>query len=111
MSKSHIDQLEKLLTRSKWVIHTDISTFEYVEAWEISRPNGDFKHSLKFTQGGNGLYGAAIGNEDMGDVLGCHIHCQPQIDMYFGKFSGKFQRDIKEFMAALNALPIIKLKG
>ena len=103
MSKAHIDQLEKELTRTKWVIHTDISTFEYLEEWEISRPNGDSRHILKFGLFGNGYWGDTNGTEDMGNACGCHIECQPKIDLYFGKYTGKFQKDIKEFIQDLNA--------
>jgi hypothetical protein len=110
MSLSHIHQLQKELEQTRWVIHTDISSIEYIDEWQISRPNGDSEMTIKFSQGGNGPYGETIGNEDMGNALGFHIEGHKNLDVYFGKFSGQFQRDIKKFIVELNALPNVKRK-
>jgi hypothetical protein len=108
MSLSHVNQLQKELEQSKWVIHTDTSTIEIKEEWNISRPNGDSKLSLKFEFSGNGGFGAEIGNEDMGNAIGCQVEGQHKLDMYFGKFTGKFQQDISAFMEVLNEIQIDK---
>lgn len=104
MSKSHIDQLKKELTRAKWVIRTNISTFEFMDEWEISRPNGDTPLTITFTLGGNGAWGETIGNEDMGNAIGCHLRGYDGIGLYFGKYTGQFQKDIKTFIDALEAI-------
>lgn len=103
MSKSHIKQLKIALENSKWVIHTDVSTNEFLNNWEISRPNGDCLLTINFTIFGNGNHGAYIGTETMDNANGCSIVEYPNIDIYFGKYTGQFQKDLIQFIAQLEA--------
>lgn len=104
MSKSHIDKLKSELEKSKWIIHTDISTNEFLDTWEISKPNGDFPLKINFFIGGNGKFGACIGDESMNNAIGCNIEEHSEIDIYFGKYLGQFQKDIIQFISKLNKL-------
>ena len=104
MSKAHLDQLKSELKKSKWVIRTYESAYEFIENWEITKPNGDCPLNLIFTMYGNGKYGDCIGNETMENANGCSVESHPEIDIYFGKFSGQFQKDLAEFIAGINQL-------
>lgn len=104
MSKSHINKLLEELEKSKWLIHTDLSTNKFLNTWEISRPNGDCPLKLDFSIFGNGNYGSVIGNETMDNAIGCSIIEHPEVDIYFGKYSGQFQKDLTKFISELNKL-------
>ncbi len=112
MIKSHIEKLKSELAKSKWIIHTDTSTNELVDNWKISKPNEDCLLTIRFTIFGNGTYDNWIGNETMDNACACSVLEHPEIDLYFGKHSGKFQKDLPVFISQLNALEkkdIIKL--
>lgn len=104
MSKSHINKLVLELEKSKWVIHTDLSRNKFLNIWEISRPNGDCPLKLDFSIFGNGNYGSVVGDETMDNAIGCSIIGYPKIDIYFGKYSGQFQKDLTKFILELNKL-------
>ncbi|MVO07542.1 hypothetical protein GOQ30_00020 [Flavobacterium sp. TP390] len=106
MSKLHIEKIKSELENSKWIIRTDLSTNEFLNIWEISRPNGDGDCLLKinFSIFGNGKYGDLIGNETMDNANGCSIIGHSEIDIYFGKYSGQFQKDLFDFISKLNKL-------
>ena len=104
MSKSHIDKLRLELAKSKWVIHTDLSTNEFLKTWDISRPNGDCSLKLSFSVFGNTNHGDLLGNETMDNAIGCTIIGYPEIDLYFGKYTGQFQKDLILFISQINKL-------
>jgi hypothetical protein len=104
MSKSHIEKLKLELNKSKWTIQTDLSTNEFLNIWEITRPNGSSLKKLEFSIFGNGKYGDCIGNESMDNANGCSIIGNSEINIYFGKYSGQFQKDLNKFVVELNKL-------
>ena len=104
MSKAHLEKLKSELIKSKWIIRTEISNNDFLDKWEISRPNGDYLLKMEFTIFGNGKYGDCIGNETMDNASGCSIDGYPELDIYFGKYSGQFQKDLSEFIFQLNQI-------
>ena len=104
MSKSHIEKLIHELECAKWKIITDYNKKENKDFWMISRPNGDSLTKLNFMIGGNGKYGDHIGNEIIFDAINCSVANQPHINLYFGKFSKKFKKDLMIFIELLNKI-------
>jgi hypothetical protein len=102
MSKSHIEKLEKELRLSKWVIVLEDNTENFI--WKISRPNGDSLMTIDFSVYGNNFFGELEGNETLHNAIGCHIKNHPEINLYFGKYSGQFQKDVVEFVNQLNSI-------
>ncbi len=104
MSKAHLELLKSKLEASKWKILSDFNLDILTDHWVICRPNGDNQLRINFTIGGNGNFGAHIGNETICNALGCSIENYPDIDIYFGKYSKQFQKDIVEFIKHLNLI-------
>lgn len=48
MSKAHIEKLETVLNRSKWVLRSPYGAEELVTSWIITKPNGDKLLKLNF---------------------------------------------------------------
>lgn len=101
MSRAHLEKLKLELGKSKWILRTDVSTNEFLSTWEISRPNNDCLLEIEFGISGNGEYGACIGNETMDNAIGCSVS-NSEISIYFGKYSGQFQKDIAAFISQIN---------
>jgi len=104
MGKVHLKLLKSKLEASKWKILSGYILDKYSDCRTICRPNGDYQLNLNFTIGGNGEFGAHLGNETICNALGCSIENYPQIDIDFGKYSKQFQVDIIEFIRQLNLL-------
>lgn len=104
MSFSHIQDLKKKLEQAHWVIKSGYTPDEYSDRWEIERPNGDTPLVLDFQIGGKGNYGALNGSETLSNAIGCTVLKHPEINIYFGKFTGKFQKDSNEFITQINAI-------
>ena len=104
MSKAHIEKLKKTLEFAKWTVISDYNENEYADFWMISRPNGDIPLKLKFMIMGNGDFGAHTGNETICNAINCQVDNYPDISLYFGKYSRKFQEDLIYFINQLNAI-------
>ncbi len=104
MSKAHVELLKLKLENSKWRILSDYNLDVYSDHWIICRPNGDHQLVIKFAIWGNGRFGDHIGNETLSNAIGCTIENHPQIDIYFRKYTKRFQEDIDEFIRQLNLL-------
>ena len=104
MSKAHIEKLKKELERAKWIVISDYEETEFVDFWMIERPNGDTLLKLNFIIMGTGNFGAHMGNETICDAINCSVENYPNIDLYFGKYSKKFQNDIVFFINQLNTI-------
>lgn len=104
MAKSHIEKLKLELEKSKWIIRSEIVANDFLKVWEISRPNGDCLLKIDFSIFGNGKHGDCIGNETMDNAIGCSIIGHSEIDIYFGKYSEQFQKDLIKFIFQLNKL-------
>lgn len=102
MEKAHIEQIRKKLEHSKWIIQEIYSELDTMPYWKICRPNGDHPLILEFMLSGNGKYGALRGDESFYNAIACHIKEYPEIDLYFGKYSGQFQKDLAAFITTLN---------
>lgn len=104
MAKSHIEKLKLELEKSKWIIRSEIVANDFLKVWEISRPNGDCLLKIDFSIFGNGKHGDCIGNETMDNTIGCSIIGHSEIDIYFGKYSEQFRKDLIKFIFQLNEL-------
>ncbi|MFA9213240.1 MAG: hypothetical protein ACEQSR_05265 [Candidatus Methylacidiphilales bacterium] len=104
MSKAHLELLKLKLEASKWIILSEYNLDVYSDYWTICKPNRNYQINLNFIIGGNGEFGAHLGNETLTNALGCSIENYPQIEIYFGKYSKQFQLDIIEFIRQLNLL-------
>ena len=104
MSKAHIEKLKSELELAKWILISDYDENEFTDFWMIARPNGDTLLKLNFIIWGNGNFGAHIGNETICNAINCSVDNYPNIDLYFGKYSKKFQIDIVTFIDQLNKI-------
>ena len=98
MSKAHIEKLRNELENTEWHIISD----ENIDYWLFARPNKEITYKLNFTIWGNGNFGAKTGNETIENAISCHVDSKPDLDLYFGKFSKKFQKDVALFVSTLN---------
>lgn len=104
MSIAHLEKLKSTLEAAHWVLGSPYRPETLAEHWDITRPNGDTPLRICFLIGGNGLFGARKGNETLSDAISCSVEGHPGIELYFGKFSGRFQEDVREFVHQLNAI-------
>lgn len=104
MSQSHLELLKLKLEASKWKLLTEYNLQTPTDYWFIARPNGDCITKLTFTIGGNGTFGAILGNETICNAIACTIEEHPSISIYFGKYNKQFQLDINQFIKQLNTL-------
>ena len=104
MSKAHLELLKSQLLAAKWKILSEMDLDILTDRWIICRPNGENQLQANFTIGGNGKFGAQIGNETISNALGCSIDNYPHISIYFGKYSKQFQIDIKQFISELSLI-------
>ena len=100
MSIAHLEKLRKELEGNHWIIEKEESN-SHLYYWKISRPNGDMPLTIEFSIGGRGLYGAIDDSETIEDAIACNIETHEEIEVYFGKFSGGFQKDIKNFVSQI----------
>ncbi len=94
MSASHLKLLRHLLEQSHWRIDR-----EEDHLWIISRPDGSSPLRIAFEP----WYGA-MGEWRRTSIehsLGCEVVGFSELSVYFGRYSGRFQTDIREFIAHL----------
>jgi hypothetical protein len=104
MSKAHLELLQSRILAAKWKFLSESDLDIPTDHWIICKPNGEKQLQINFIIGGNGKFGAHIGNETISNALGCSIDNYPHISIYFGKYARQFQIDINQFVRQLSLI-------
>ncbi len=98
MTVSHLQRLQQELERNHWKVLERDDEFQ----WKIARPNGDTPLVLEFTPGHSDQH-LGLRLEDIESSIACGVAGHDEIaHLYFGKYSGKFQKDVVNFVAAID---------
>ena len=101
MTISHLNKIRDLLNENHWIIVTEEDF-----SWNIARPNGDTPLQLSFPA----WYGAMgeYRETSIEKSINCEVVNYPDLDVYFGKYSRTFQKEVQEFVAQINQISTLK---
>ena len=106
MTISHLNRLRKELEQNHWVILAENPMLgdESNLYWDIARPNGDTPLRLIFSPGFGGKHGD-LRLDNIEEAIACEVLNLDIEYLYFpSRYSGKFQRDVVEFVERINAI-------